>query len=57
MSPAAGERDEVPAPRANPHFTGHPEAEAALLEAWKSGRLPHGWLIAGPRGVEAKPVQ
>jgi DNA polymerase-3 subunit delta' len=51
MSPAAGERDEVPAPRANPHFTGHPEAEAALLDAWKSGRLPHGWLIAGPRGV------
>jgi DNA polymerase-3 subunit delta' len=51
VSPAAGERDEVPAPRANPHFIGHAGAEAALLDAWRSGRLPHGWLIAGPRGV------
>lgn len=30
---------------------GHAAAEKALLEAWASGRLPHAWLITGPRGV------
>ena len=48
---SADERDEVPSPRANPYFIGHAAAEAALLAAWQSGRLPHGWLITGPRGV------
>jgi DNA polymerase-3 subunit delta' len=42
---------EVPPPRANPEFSGHPAAEAALLGAYRSGRLPHAWLITGPRGV------
>ena len=27
------------------------EAEAALLASYKSGRLPHAWLVTGPRGV------
>lgn len=43
--------DKAPRPRANPDLLGHDAAEAALLEAWNSGRLPHAWLIAGPRGV------
>jgi DNA polymerase III subunit delta' len=51
VSPAAADRDDPPAPRANPHFVGHAQAEAALLAAWRSGRLPHGWLVTGPRGV------
>ncbi len=38
-------------PRSNPALIGHAAAEARLLEAWNSGRLPHGWLIAGPRGI------
>lgn len=42
---------EVPAPRANPHLIGQGAAETALLQAWHSGRIPHGWLIAGPRGI------
>lgn len=41
----------VPAPAANPHLFGHTRAEAAWLRAWRSGRLPHGWLLTGPRGV------
>ncbi len=41
----------VPAPRANPYFIGHDAAEAALLAAFRSGRLPHGWLLTGPRGI------
>jgi DNA polymerase-3 subunit delta' len=39
------------APRANPHLLGHRAAEAALVRAVRSGRLHHGWLIVGPRGV------
>ncbi len=40
-----------PDPRANPDLLGHDTAEASLLAAWNSGRLPHAWLIAGPRGI------
>ena len=42
---------EIPSPRANPHLIGQGAAETALLQAWHSGRIPHGWLIAGPRGI------
>ncbi len=38
-------------PRANPDLYGHEAAERSLLEAWRSGRLPHAWLIGGPRGI------
>lgn len=30
---------------------GHGAAERTLLNAWESGRLPHAWLLTGPRGV------
>jgi DNA polymerase-3 subunit delta' len=39
------------APRENPELIGHAAAEAALLAAYAAGRLPHAWLITGPRGV------
>lgn len=42
---------EAPAPRTNAHLIGQGAAETALLQAWQSGRIPHGWLITGPRGV------
>lgn len=38
-------------PRNAPHLLGHEEAERSLLAAWGSGRLPHAWLITGPKGV------
>src|SRR5690349_11395615 len=38
-------------PRANPDLIGHEDAEKALLAAWSSARMPHAWLIAGPRGI------
>jgi DNA polymerase-3 subunit delta' len=41
----------VPAPRENPLLLGHEAAEAALLQAYGSGRLPHAWLLAGPHGI------
>jgi DNA polymerase-3 subunit delta' len=40
-----------PAPAANPLLLGHEAAEAIWLRAWRSGRLPHGWLLTGPMGV------
>ena len=38
-------------PRLTPRLVGHGPAEEVLLSAHASGRLPHGWLITGPRGV------
>lgn len=30
---------------------GHAEAEQALLQAWRSGRMHHAWLLTGPPGI------
>lgn len=38
-------------PRENPNLTGHEAAETAILNAITSGRLPHAWLLLGPKGV------
>jgi len=43
--------DDVPHPRATLALFGHAEAERALLDAYKSGRVPHAWLIGGPPGI------
>ena len=53
MTPADGDFDDdwPPKPRANPDLIGHEEAELLLHEALQSGRLAHGWLISGPRGI------
>ncbi len=40
-----------PAPSANPHLLGHDRPERVWLAAWRAGRLPHAWLLTGPRGV------
>jgi DNA polymerase-3 subunit delta' len=41
----------IPLPRENDHLLGHEAAERTLVEAFQSGRLPHGWLLSGPRGI------
>jgi DNA polymerase-3 subunit delta' len=41
----------VPHPRLAHALVGHAQAEAALLESFKSCRLAHAWLIGGPRGI------
>ncbi|MDA0339056.1 MAG: DNA polymerase III subunit delta' [Proteobacteria bacterium] len=38
-------------PRFAESLVGHEDAEQHLLRAYSSGRLPHGWLIAGPKGI------
>ena len=39
------------APRETPDLVGHGEAEDRFLSTWQSGRMPHSWLICGPRGI------
>src|SRR5262249_32460122 len=50
---AANARDETEPrhPRETTVLFGHGEAEQALLEAYRSGRVPHAWLIGGPSGI------
>jgi DNA polymerase III subunit delta' len=45
------ETEDPLSPRRNPIFIGHPAAEQEFLDCYTAGRLPHAWLIAGPRGV------
>ena len=46
-----GEPQPIALPRHNPLLLGHEAAEAVLLQAYRSGRLPHAWLFSGPRGI------
>jgi DNA polymerase-3 subunit delta' len=48
---SGAEAGEIPHPRENTALLGHEAAEASLLQAFNAGRLPHAWLITGPRGV------
>jgi DNA polymerase-3 subunit delta' len=38
-------------PRKTATLVGHTAAEAELKRAFESGRMPHAWLLAGPRGI------
>src|SRR6266567_6702655 len=38
-------------PRETTALFGHREAETALLNAFRSGRIPHAWLIGGAQGI------
>jgi DNA polymerase III subunit delta' len=38
-------------PRETTVLFGHEDAERALLESYKSGRIAHAWLIGGPPGI------
>jgi DNA polymerase-3 subunit delta' len=53
LSPAKsdGPADEVAQPRATCALHGHAEAEQALLDGYRSGRVAHAWLIGGERGI------
>ena len=43
--------DAVPHPRATIELSGHQAAEQSMLSAYRSGRVPHAFLIVGPRGI------
>ncbi len=53
MSPAraSSEGAAVPHPRETFTLSGHAEAERALLDEYRSGRIAHAWLIGGPAGI------
>lgn len=41
----------APHPRETFHLIGQDKAESDFLDAFNSGRLHHGWMLTGPRGV------
>jgi DNA polymerase-3 subunit delta' len=41
----------IPHPRETPVLFGHRDAEMTLLNAYRSGRIPHAWLIGGAQGI------
>ena len=43
--------DEPRHPRQTTALFGHADGERALLDAYRGGRMPHAWLIGGPRGI------
>ncbi len=49
--PESDRLDGAPHPRAAARLFGQDAAEAAFLGAVASGKLPHAWLLTGPRGV------
>src|SRR5262249_25671676 len=52
VSPAkASDAAEVAHPRETFALLGHAEAERALLDEYRSGRIAHAWLIGGPAGI------
>jgi DNA polymerase III subunit delta' len=54
MSDTLPEPDRIegaPHPRETAALFGHRAAEAEFLASFRSGRLHHGWLVTGPRGV------
>jgi DNA polymerase-3 subunit delta' len=51
MSPRQTDEAGAPHPRETFSLQGHRDAEAALLNAYRSGRIPHAWLIGGAQGI------
>ena len=41
----------LPQPHENPELLGQEAAQAALVRAEQSGRMPHGWLFKGRFGT------
>jgi DNA polymerase-3 subunit delta' len=49
--PEADRLGETPHPRETRVLFGHEAAERELAAAFASGRMHHGWLLAGPQGI------
>lgn len=49
--PAHDALDGIPSPRQTAVLHGHEAAERTFLDAYRSGRLHHGWILAGERGI------
>jgi DNA polymerase-3 subunit delta' len=42
---------DVPHPRETFALFGHADAERVLLDSYRTGRMPHAWLLGGPRSI------
>ena len=51
IPPESDRIPDVPHPRARTDLFGHASAEATLLDAYRSGRFPHAWIIGGREGI------
>jgi DNA polymerase III subunit delta' len=51
MSPQSHDEHAAPHPRQTHGLFGHTAAETTLLNAYRSGRIPHAFLIVGPKGI------
>jgi DNA polymerase III gamma/tau subunit len=51
MSPQSHDEAAAPHPRQTHGLFGHTAAETTLLNAYRSGRIPHAFLIVGPKGI------
>jgi DNA polymerase III subunit delta' len=51
MSPRSNDESAAPHPRETQALFGHSVAETTLLKAFRSGRIPHAFLIVGPKGI------
>jgi DNA polymerase-3 subunit delta' len=40
-----------PAPEEQPEWFGNRDTETALLDAYRSGRMHHAWMLGGPKGI------
>lgn len=50
-APAGRRTMTAPVPAANPLLLGHAAVEQRWRKVLESGRMPHGWLLAGPPGI------
>jgi len=50
-APEIDEIDGVELPRRRAELFGQAEAERTLLEAYRSGRIHHAWILGGPKGI------
>jgi DNA polymerase-3 subunit delta' len=48
---ARDDEDELPHPREARELISHADAEQIMLEAYRSGRMAHAWLIGGAAGI------
>ena len=49
--PESDRLDDTPHPRETNALIGHAEAERTLVEAYRSGRIHHAWILGGPEGI------
>ncbi len=50
-APEADRLDGLPLPREQSALIGHKATETALLDAYRSERLHHAWILGGPKGI------